>query len=417
MIEYALQRFMLLINFISARGLQFVAPIVVANLLPSSIYGEIEFAHAAASLLANVIGLGLPALIPLALVRNDLRYPLKTLLTHQLWAAGALLAGATIFVSFGSSKWLITALFCAALVLQISWSYTLRSNGRTSTSLYLDAAPFALVALGSSIAWLMPRIESLIVISSILAGFVLILGYCIQRTLQNLKSSGTTRYTQCVRAGIPLMLAGLLSVLLATSARLGAGLLSDTRVTGELAAIARVTALPIIIHQLFTVAKFRELYGLPDAVLQRLLIRLCISVCISSVLLWCSLPWLAHWLGSAFAEAERAHPKATGVFIAQVIVWSGLAMNDLLATRAGVMSLILPWTFAATLSAMILVVLVLLNLNVDVLQIALAQTGMMIILFAAQSALMAYNGVRQTMYWFATLFATLFLIVAALLIS
>jgi hypothetical protein len=403
MIALLLGRLRLLIDFVAARGLQFLAPVMAANLLPATVYGAVEFAHAAASLLAGVLGLGLPGLIPLALVRGDTRYPLRTLLRHQLWVAAALLLVALCSVAAGLPVPTMAAVLCAALVLQVANAYVLRSAGRASASLYLEAAPFTLIALGAGWAWLMPAGDPMLPICVLLLGFVVLLGWYSIGLTSRQSDVGDAQYGRCLRAGVPLMLAGLLSVLLATSARLGAGMLGDAAVTAELAAIARITALPVVVHQLIIVAKFRELYALPEAVLQRLLLGLLLAVTASGLLLWCLLPWISPWLGSAFADASGAHPHATRLLIAQVLIWSGIAMNDLLATRASLMSLILPWTLLTGLAGLGLAGGWLWAAGADVWRIAAAQTGVMVLVFVVQSLLLAAHGVRHRAYWGGTL--------------
>lgn len=400
MITLLLGKIRLLIDFVAARGLQFLAPVLAANLLPSNVYGEIEFAHAAASLLGGVLGLGLTALIPLSVVRKDPRYPLKTLLKHQVWIAVVLLLAALACATAGGyTLGGVVAVICAALVLQVTNSYFLRSTGRASASLYLEAAPFSLIAIGAGFAWLMPSSDPKGQVCSLLIVFVLVQLWQSTRLIRLQDYSGAAQYGVCVRAGIPLMMAGLLSVLLTMSARLGSGLFGNAVVTAELAAIARITVLPMIAHQLVIVAKFRDLYSLPDESLQRLLLGLLAAVAAGGLVLWGLLPWISSWLGLAFADASQAHPEATRLLIAQVLIWSGIAMNDLLATRASLTSLILPWTLLAGLVGLGLAGGWLWAAGADVWRIAAAQTGVMGLVFVVQSLLLAAHGVRHRAYW------------------
>jgi hypothetical protein len=159
--------------------------------------------------------------------------------------------------------------------------------------------------------------------------------------------SGTLHYRAAMRAGLPLMAAGLLAVVAAASGRVAAGLFAAREDAGAFAAIARVAVLPVVAHQLAVVARFRDLYAVPLGQLERLNTQVLTLVGLAVGVMLLLLPWIAPLFGPVFAGAMRLHPLAATQLCAHVLLWSAVAQNDLLAARHHIMPRVLPWSGAA----------------------------------------------------------------------
>jgi O-antigen/teichoic acid export membrane protein len=394
-------RWALLAHFVAGRGLQFLAPVVAANVLAISAYGAVEWGHAAGSLASTVLMLGLAALVPFVMLRSDAR---GTLVAVQLHATalgfccffGALIAAAL----FGVGAGVMALLFTGTLALQGVWTYVLRARGDDTASLYLEAAPFTLVAVAAAAsAQLLPKHATWVVAGSLSAALLVLLTASVRDCLRHLERQDAVLYLQSVSAAVPLMLGGLLTMLATTSGRLGIGLLGSTELTGAFSAIARVAALPVVAHQLALVASFRNLYAMPAAELQPLMLRVHAWVAAAVVLLLVALPWVHSLLGSAFSTAALAHPVATVLLVTQVVLWSGVALNDLVAARHEQLPRLLPWTAAALCISLALAAAAMGWLGVTVDNFAACHTAVMAVLFATQSLVMVRLGVNFLHYW------------------
>lgn len=404
-------------NFIGARGLQFVAPVAAANLLTTATYGSVEWAHAAATLASTVLVLGLNALVPFVVLRDDARGSLVAAQVH-----GAVLAGACLTASFvaalfagSGSPHVVALLFTGTLVMQGLWTYLLRSRGSDAASLYLEASPFVIVALAAAAAAWANLHEPLIAISGVLALMcAILLAATLKECVWALRHGHPLLYRESVEAGVPLMLGSLVTMLATTSGRLGIGLLGGSEHTGTFAAIARIAALPVIAHQLAVVSSFRDLYSVDSGRLQRLALVVLALVSASVVALLALQPLIEPLLGAAFAAAAAAHPVACVLLVAQVTLWSGIALNDLVAARHGVLSSVLPWSAAALLSSLAIAGIELTASGVSVERFAVWHTAVMAALFIAQCCAMACLGVRFAKYWCACLVSFSVITAAAL---
>lgn len=388
------------LSFVAARGLQFMAPVITANLMARSDYGAVEFAHAVATIAVAILSLGMPGVIPFVVVKNDPRYSLQAVRLHQcaLCIAFSIALPVLWVTNVRSAEVLMTGIFAAALAVQLLCATTLRSRGATASSLFVEAAPFTLVALGAFVAHAVGSSHTMASVALLLA---IGTGVLLIRSLQSFRNAADEplRYAATLRAGIPLMLGGLLTLLATTSGRLGIGLLGDNKITGDFAAIARIAALPMVAQQLLIVAAFRDLYSLPLDTLERLLIKIVVAVAGSVATLLICLPLVQPILGAAFIESSRQHPQAVVLLFAQAVVWSGAALNDLVATRHEVMRRVLPGTGSALIIGAGVAAWQLASGTLSVETFAAWHTAVLSLLFAAQVGAMALLGVRYWRFW------------------
>jgi hypothetical protein len=146
--------------------------------------------------------------------------------------------------------------------------------------------------------------------------------------------SASRMYASTVRTGLPLMAVTLLALLATTSGRLGIGLLSTPEITADYAVLFRATALPIVAHQVIMVARFRQIFELPMPELERRLPVVVGLVGAGVVVFWLLSGVAGVLLGPAFVSAFARHRAEGLLILSQCILWSAIALNDLVNTRS-----------------------------------------------------------------------------------
>lgn len=325
-------------SFGFGRGALFAAPIVLANLLEPAEYGTLEFVQALASIFSVVLGLGTASLVPLILVRQNQTISFFGVLAHQTGCATflALLAVGAYFFRLSSVVGL-TTLAVGALMLQLLWSSTLRSNGRGEASLIVDAGfwgGLALVAFVVSVLTLDSRVRWLAVVGGLIGYFLVLLCVTLLKGFCSYRSGDALRYKETVGAGVPLMIGTLLSFLATTSGRLGIGLLATPEVTAQYAMLFRATAIPMVAHQMIMVSQFRQIFALSEHELQYRLPMISVLVTSSVLVFWLFSGLIGVVLGPAFDAVFALYPKVALLILAQCILWSGIAINETLNNRA-----------------------------------------------------------------------------------
>jgi O-antigen/teichoic acid export membrane protein len=327
-----------LLSFGFARGSLYAAPILLANLLAPADYGRLEFAQALASFAAPVLAMGMGSAVPLALVTRAPNVAWAAIVAHHavVFVCVAVLALAVCVL--GGTGVMLALLATAVLLLQALWSVTLRSQGRNEPSLLLDAGFWLVLAATTALAYaggVAPAARGPLATAA-LAAYALAL--CVPLILllarADLREAGRS-YRPTLRTGLSLMAVTVLAMLAVNLGRLAVGSLTTPEVTAEYGALFRATAVPIVVHQILMVARFRQVFEWPIERVQSAFPWIIGLVIGSVVLFWAASGHAAALLGPAFGRAFEHHRTVGLLVLAQCIPWSAIALNDLASTRQG----------------------------------------------------------------------------------
>ena len=409
-----------LTSFGVARGSLFLAPIVLGNLLSPRDYGTLEFAQAAAAIGAPLLAMGTAGVVPLVLVRNLASASWSAILLHHATGAALLISVALICLLTGLSTvvWL-TALVTAVIVLQTLWSVALKSQGRGEASLFVDSGFWGVLTIAAMLATALAVSAAdrwLWVVATVAAYAILLVSWTLWRLFKTKAAPNALRYSSTLQAGLPLMLASLMAVLATTSGRFGIGLLSTPEVVADYAILFRATALPIVIHQLIVVARYRQIFELSATALEQKLPVIVGSVLISVVAFWLLSGVGHHLLGNAFSSAFSRHRSEGLLILSQCVLWSAIALNDLVNARnqtAGAVVRVTAWYFVVVLPLTWFLLsghVVTLSLFVPIHSFVMAGY------FTVQIIVMRKNGIKLTMTWSLALFGFVALSTTSLLV-
>ena len=402
-------------GFMVGRGGLFVAPLFLANLLPAIDYGAIETAQAAASMLANTAAIGTVGIVPLVMLGHTTNTTLATIVVHHLGLAAICCMAAVLAVLCGVGEvWSLTAVLTAAVALQSLGSMQLKTMGSSEASVMLDAGLFGLMALGALVAHFLGarNVMFWVVAAATVYSMALTVVYIHIFNLERLIGQ-MLQWRAALGMGLPLMLGGIVSILAAASGRLGMGLLAGPVMAADYAVISRAAALPIIAHQLILIARFRNLFTLPHSEVERAAEQIVALVAASALGFWLLSPWLGMLFGPAFAVAWASHRLPGAWIAAQAVLWSAIALNDLVISRHQVMARILPITACFITIALSVGWLVLQYLGADLAQFVYIHATVMLLFYIVQSTAMVSNGIRLWRVWRTTVGAYLCMIMLA----
>jgi hypothetical protein len=410
---------MLFCSFSTARGVQMLAPVAVATLLPLAAYGEVEWAHATATLSMSVAMMGVASLIPLYLIGAvdgaECRGNVRAACWHSVGVAlcGLAAAGAAALV-LGSGH--ISVLVCVLTATLASHGFLtgwFRASGRMSVALYLEALPFAAMAVVAAlIRWTDAR-EPLPIMAGSMAAVAVALLLVVLHLAKAWKDQPLDHasYGDTLRAGLPIMTGGLVAVVAMLSGRFGAGALGGPETAGAFAALARIAALCIVVHQFIIIARYNDLYSLPVARLQRIGIftNACVAACCVVLMVLTVLP--LPLFGPTFAQSFAANREAAVWLFAQVVVWSCMSLNEMFALRCGMVARTAVLT-AMSMAVMVGLAVAALHDGAAVGDIARWHTLVMLAILAAQVLSLGESRVFFYRYWTSVVLA--FLCVLAL---
>jgi O-antigen/teichoic acid export membrane protein len=392
-----------LLSFGLARGTLFAAPILLANLLPAADYGVLEFSYAIASLFAVVIGLGTAATVPSVLINKAGTATWSGVLFHHVISVIALCMIAIVswLAGFQPLVW-ITTIGIAIMMLQGLWSVTLKSQGRADASLVLDSGFWSVLAL-TALAIHAVDVRNSLLNRSLIAAAIIYLLVLLGCTVWKYFFSGLKPifrvHAGTLHAGIPLLIMGLLATLATTSGRLGMGVLATPELTGSYAMLFRSTAIPIIAHQIILVASFRDLFQMPEPEMKSRLMVVTVGVVLGVIAFWVLSEPLGLLLGPAFVNAYSEYRWEGLLILIQCILWSAIALNDLVNTRRLTSGKVTGWGIGYFLVALPLAWIYLSGKTVTLSLFVPVHSAIMAGYFLVQVTVMWSCGIRLLSFW------------------
>lgn len=321
-----------------ARALLFVAPILLANILPLDRYGQFELAQSFAAIGALLLGAGLPATVPLLRLREEIEGRWDTLLLMlSLVGGGCLLAALITAVGLGSfyTVPVLVLLGIGTLIFQGLWAISLKSDGKATQAVFVEAGFWSVAVVGAGLAALSEEAlpQGTISFALLAYGAALLALTVIQFRRDRIGPFGPADLYQNVALGLPLMFTSILTVLISSSGRLVLGNTSGAEVVGVYAVIYRCTVLPLVGHQILIIGFFRQIFSWSEEVLRRRAAVIVVGVAAMALAFWALEPYFGWVLGERFVTIFERHRVEGLILLVQTVLWSAVALNDLINAR------------------------------------------------------------------------------------
>ena len=325
-------------SFGVARALLFAAPIALANLLPLDRYGQFELAQSYAVIGSLLLGFGLQSTVPLIRLRNDIegRWDTLLLLIATL-AGGCLLLSGMVAAGMGTlySVPVLVLLAIAVLMMQGLWATSLKSDGRSTGAVFLEAGFWVVAVVGAGLIVLtgsrLP--ESTITLALLVYAAGLLTVTLKQFNHTRTGSIAVSDMRRNLALGLPLMFTSVLTVIISSSGRLILGQTPHLEAVGLYAVLYRSTTLPLVAHQILIIGFFRQIFSWSDELLRARAAVIVLGVSAMVIVFWFLEPWLGWMLGQRFAEVFGTYRTEGLMLLVQTILWSAIALNDLINSR------------------------------------------------------------------------------------
>ncbi|WP_226698674.1 oligosaccharide flippase family protein [Qipengyuania gaetbuli] len=321
-----------------ARALLFASPIVLANLLSLEGYGQFELAHSYATIGALLLGFGLPATVPLIRLRDEVAGRWDTLLGLIASLAGISLLAAGLAAAGMRSLYetpVLVLLAIAVLILQGFWATLLKTDGRSTSAVFVEAGFWGVAVLGAGLIALTGKWlpDSTITVALLIYAVGLMTVTLAKLVRARTGSFDAKDLRRNFELGMPLMLSSLLTAILSSSGRLILGQSSGVEAVGLYAVLFRSTTIPLVGHQILIVGFFRHIFSWSEESLRQRLTIIVLGVSAMAAAFWLLEPWLGWLLGPRFVEVFAAYRAEGLVLLVQTILWSAIALNDLINSR------------------------------------------------------------------------------------
>ena len=325
-------------GFGTARALLFVAPVALSNLLPLDRYGQFELAQSYAVIGALFLGCGLSGTVPLIRLRDEIEGRWDTLLLLiAVLAGGCLLLSGLAALGLGTlyAVPVLVLLSIGALMLQGLWATMLKSEGHSTSAVFVEAGFWAVAVLGAGLIVLVgDRLPEDAISVALLAYAAILLAFTLTQFVRHRAGSfGLPDLRRNIALGLPLMFTSVLTVIISSSGRLVLGHISGVEAVGFYAVLYRATTLPLVGHQVLIIGFFRQIFLWSDEVLRARAAVIVVGVSAMALGFWVLEPYLGWLLGKRFTQIFAAYRAEGLTLLVQTILWSAIALNDLVNSR------------------------------------------------------------------------------------
>ena len=322
--------FQFAVAFLCGKGIQFIAPLLLANILSVEQYGLIEFSMSIALAMVSLLSMGAFTFIPRKILQKDV-WISRNAVYRYLVLVSLILIILSFFFSSESppSATQLSFSFCGILLLQGGLSATLKSFQKRSMAMILDAMLWIVILLSawSIFARTNSSIDSSLLISC--AVYFCLLTCLIFRSKDRSEEDNKKLNLRYVSAGIKITVVGFCSVAIAVSGRFLVGLIFSVEEVGFYSSLYRVAILPIIAHQFIILYLYKYAYKAQDRKFSNFgsLVFLCTSIC--ALMLWVVMPYSGFIFGLAFENSLSSNADLFLLLIVNGPIWSAIAVNEL----------------------------------------------------------------------------------------
>jgi len=375
---------------------------LIANIVEPNDYARLEFTLANAAVLIALLALGTTSSVPVVLFSTQGGASWRGIVTHQSTIIAILLAVSVAAFSMGIAVGMAAVtIFSLAWFSQSFWSVCRKSNGYVKSSLAIDSGLWLVILSAGAVYLLTGSFWNPLLI--LVFSYSVILSLFTFRALMRTGLSGIAEYLSTIRSSLPLMYAGFLSILAASSGRLLLGYAGTPQNLADYSAMYRVAMLPIVAHQLVMIYFFRNAYELPMKKLEGLLLFVVAAVSGVTVLFGLVLQDTAWLFGSAFRNAMLENKSAAFLVLAQCILWSSISLNDTVNAREHIASYVNKGGIAYFFIGIPLVLLLLTQINADIDLFVKVHVLVMLGFFSCQCFFMYRHGLRLARFWLTAL--------------
>lgn len=336
-----------LFSFGLAKGVAFVAALLLPRLLDTPAYAFVELALTVGLLAVTVLGFGCPEVATRMHLVEKRQHAGRLLLGYCLWLCACALLSSACLALLGHG---IEAICCAAMIglnsLQFAAATYSRIKGRIHLSGWFDNIPILLVSLIVAVAFLVGANPLPFLGGSLLGiavGIIILTLILLPRTdpLENLPLLPIM-----LTVGVPMMLYGVVNSAIFATPRLAIAKVLTSSDVASFSLCARIALILVFVNQVISTGLFRQLYELEKARVGQLLMLWIVFLSVFSAALTVAALYLSDWmvLGTDIPSSLVASlfPAVT----VQAVLWilnSNLQnfVNRELASRLATLALLL----------------------------------------------------------------------------
>ena len=333
------KNFTFFLTFCFAKGIVFLAPLFLADILSKVDFGILEYSLAGIGLFLNaVVNLGIPGAYPYFTIRKKDISVKEGFYLHGLWLSLYFVINQIIYFStdqYGLDIYL--ALNISFIVAsQLFYSSQLKSHEKIHFAVLLDGGVYILLGVlltGYFLKIVSMTIENINLIVLSYAVFFFIFG--IINFLKSEKKQIFNKYKKIISFSIHLLISSVFLFLLTISGRVLAKLFFGYEEAGLYGFYFRLAAIVVMIYQIVSIRYFKDLYTIDHKKLDKYFSLFFIFIFITSLVLYFISPYIVPIFSNFFKETILKSNTLYFIIFCQMTMWIATALNSNIIDREG----------------------------------------------------------------------------------
>mgnify|MGYP000212227910 CR=1 FL=1 len=329
-IRFLKEKIGFLCSFALAKGVVFLAPLLVAEILSKDDFGILEYALAGLGMLLNTfVNAGVPAAYPYFKLKEKEIQVHNAFDLHYIWLFTFFVVTQISYITIGFSIHYYIALNVAYIISnQIFISTQLKTNEKISFAVYIDSGVYIILLLfyiSSYFGIIKPEIYKL---SQIIFCYALIYGLLALSKLKVLATPNLlANYKKILSYSIHVLIGGLLIYFITVSGRiLIEYFIKDFEKVGVYAYYWRLSAVVVMFYQVINIAFFKKMYTINPKTLDTYFALCFLVLTVISVIGFCSTPLFMSEFSTYFASTIVEYRLIYFLLSIQMIFWIATAL-------------------------------------------------------------------------------------------
>ena len=328
-----------LFSFLIAKGITFLVPILLADILTKNDFGMLEYALAGVGMLLNsIISLGVPGAYPYFILRKKEKNIEEGFSLHPLWLLFAFLLNLLFYHSFNfyGIEIYMAVNISYIIAVQKFYSTILKSQEKINKAVLLEAGIYVILfsfLLGYFFNLIQPNIFN---ISKAILSYAMLWVFCsLYKFYKVNKNQIFIKYKKIISFSIHLLLSSSFLFLLTVSGRILSKYFFDYESAGIYGFYFRLAAIVVLIYQVISVRYFKDLYTKSTSKLDFYFSSFYLFIFTLSILLYFLSLYIMPYFSNYFKETYSENRIVFFILFCQMTMWISSALNSSIVDREG----------------------------------------------------------------------------------
>ncbi|WP_186434418.1 hypothetical protein [Lutibacter sp. Hel_I_33_5] len=328
-----------LFSFFTAKGIVFLVPILLADILSERDFGALEYALAGVGMLINaIINLGVTGAYPYFILRKK-NYAIKNGFNlHPIWLLIFLIFNQILFFGFNlySLEFFMAINVSYIIANQQYFSTKLKSHENIFKAVFLDAGLYFLLfvfVIGHYSKLISPSINN--ISFGVLLYAITFAIFGLIKIIKTEKNNIFNHYIKILKFSFHILVSSSFLFFLAVCGRILTKHFFGYEATGIYGFYFRLAVIVVMIHQIISVRYFKDIYTLKPQKLDTYFSYFYVFIFTLSIIIYFILPYIMPYVSEYFSETYEENKIIFFVIFCKMTMWIGSALNSNIVDREG----------------------------------------------------------------------------------